>query len=185
MKIINIVVDTSGSMNEMGKNHLQRNLCRYLHELRIINEQKYSNIEFRYYQWSSSVTNLFVQESGEFPVLTPKGEADMVALSEYLKSMVNDEQELHVLIITDGQYSYSEITEFKKGLEKYQNIALRVVAVGADADIAKMKKLSTNGNVYLAENISAAICSICFGTDNRVNGPNSLTQIQISPAAEA
>ena len=90
MKIINIVVDTSGSMNEMGKNHLQRNLCRYLHELRIINEQKYSNIEFRYYQWSSSVTNLFVQESGEFPVLTPKGEADMVALSEYLKSMVKD-----------------------------------------------------------------------------------------------
>jgi len=45
-KNIYFVVDSSGSMNEMGKSLLQRNLMRFISELPIIDKEKYSDINF-------------------------------------------------------------------------------------------------------------------------------------------
>ena len=42
MNSLYCIVDTSGSMNEMGKIHLQRNLCRYADQLRLIDQKKYA-----------------------------------------------------------------------------------------------------------------------------------------------
>ena len=56
---------------------------------------------------------------------------------------------------------------------------MRTVATGADADLVKLKKMSTNESVYLPENISAAVDSVCFGTDERVACPETVNKIQL------
>ncbi len=65
-----IFVDVSGSMNEMGKIHLQRNLCRYVAQLRLIDQEKCSGLDIRYYQWARDVSEVVLQNDGDFPALT-------------------------------------------------------------------------------------------------------------------
>ena len=60
----------------------------------------------------------------------------------------------------------------------------RSVAVGADADLLKLKKISTNNTVYLSENIASAIDSTIFGSDEPLTAPASTAQILQSEPAE-
>ena len=55
-----IIVDVSGSMNEMGKIHLQRNLCRYAAQLRLIDQEKYADFDIRFYQWAQNISEIAI-----------------------------------------------------------------------------------------------------------------------------
>lgn len=183
-KSIYVIIDTSGSMNEMGKSHLLRNLCRFISELPIMNEKRYSDVEFRFFQWGASVSELFVESDGDIPSIHTQGSSDLSALSEMLRCVLNNGQQTRVLIFTDGNFPNSKIAQFKKDLILFPKLIMRVVAVGADADILKLKKLSSNACVYLPENISAAVNSICNGVDEKIIGPESVSQIKTVPLAE-
>ena len=62
---------------------------------------------------------------------------------------------------------------------------MRTVAVGADADLLKLKKISTTETVYLSENIASAIDGIIFGSDEPLNAPASTSQILQSESPES
>jgi len=178
-KFLYVLIDTSGSMVEMGKAHLQRNLCRFISQLPFIDEQKYANFEIHFFQWNTSIRKLFVQDNGDIPTLNPQSTSDLSSLKEFLCSISNHSQPPCVLLLSDGNFSSTNITEFKHGVGSIPNLILRIVAIGPDADMLKLKKLSTYENVYLAENISAAVNSIFIGIDEKIAAPKFVNQIKM------
>ncbi|RCW94170.1 VWA domain-containing protein [Marinomonas foliarum] len=179
-----IFVDVSGSMSEMGKIHLQRNLCRYAAQLRLIDQEKYSGLNIRFYQWAQSVSEIVLQSDGNIPALNAEGSSNVCALSDFLSQHVNDTGRSMVLILSDGNFPNSDIVSFKTKLGTFTDLIIRTVAVGADADLLKLKKIATNNTVYLSENIASAIDGTIFGSDEPLTAPASTAQILQSATAE-
>lgn len=179
-----VIVDISGSMNEMGKIHLQRNLCRYAAQLKMIDQGKYSDVDIRFFQWAAEVSEIVIQDDGDIPALTPKGSSDLIALSDFLSARLSNGQMLRAIILSDGNFANSDISSFQKQLTTFPDLLLLTIATGADADLLKLKKISSNNSVYLSENISAAINSTILGTDERVVAPGSASQIKLAQPAE-
>lgn len=179
-----IFVDVSGSMNEMGKIHLQRNLCRYAAQLRIIDQEKYSGLDIRLYQWAQNIAEAVLQSDGDIPALNAEDSSNLCVISDFLSQYLNDTGRLMVLILSDGNFTNPDIVSFQKQLSTFSNLIIRTVAVGADADLLKLKKISTNNSVHLSENISSAIDSTIFGSDEPFAIPVSTAQILQSEPAE-
>lgn len=180
-----IIVDVSGSMNEMGKIHLQRNLCRYAAQLRVIDQEKHADLGIRFYQWAQNISEIALQSDGDIPTLNAEVSSNLCALSDSLSQNLNDTGRSMVLILSDGNFSNSDIVSFQNQLRTFPNLIIRTVAVGADADLLKLKKISTNNTVYLSENISSAIDSTIFGSDEPLAAPVSTAQILQSEPAES
>lgn len=179
-----IIVDVSGSMNEMGKIHLQRNLCRYADQLRLIDQDKYSGADIRFYQWAQNVSEVALQSDGDIPALNAEGSSNLCDLSDFLSQHLNDAGSARTLILSDGNFPNSNIVSFQNQLSTFSDLIIRTVAVGADADLLKLKKISTNNSVHLSENISSAIDSTIFGCDEPFAIPVSTAQILQSEPAE-
>ena len=179
-----IIVDVSGSMNEMGKIHLQRNLCRYAAQLRLIDQEKYSGSDIRFYQWAQNVSEVVLQSDGDIPALNAEGSSNLCDLSDFLSQHLNDAGSARTLILSDGNFPNSNIVSFQNQLSTFSDLIIRTVAVGADADLLKLKKISTNNSVHLSENISSAIDSTIFGSDEPFAIPVSTAQILQSEPAE-
>lgn len=179
-----IIVDVSGSMNEMGKIHLQRNLCRYASQLQLIDQEKYADFDIRFYQWAQNISEIALQSDGDIPALNTEGSSSLSVLSDFLSQNLNDTGRSMVLILSDGNFSNSDILSFQKQLSSFPELIIRTVAVGADADLPKLKKISTNNSVHLSENIASAIDSIIFGSDEHMVAPESTAQILQTETAE-
>lgn len=179
-----VFVDVSGSMNEMGKIHLQRNLCRYAAQLRLIDQEKYSGSDIRFYQWAQNVSEVALQSDGDIPALNAEGFSKLCVLSDFLSQHLNDTGRSMILILSDGNFPNSDIVSFQNKLGTFTDLIIRTVAVGADADLLKLKKISTNNTVYLSENIASAIDSTIFGSDEPLTAPASTAQILQSEPAE-
>ena len=185
MACLYIIVDVSGSMKEMGKIHLQRNLCRFAAQLRIIDKGKYSSLDICFYQWAQSISEIALQSDGDIPALKAEGSSKPCVLSDFLSQHLNGTGRLMVLILSDGNFDRDDFKEFIKWKDEQRNILIRTVAVGADADLLKLKKISTNSTVYLSENISSAIDSTIFGSDEPLDPPASIAQILQSKPSES
>jgi hypothetical protein len=105
-------------------------------------------------------------------------------LSDFLSQHLNDTGRARILILSDGNFSNSDISSFQKQLGSLPDLITRTVAVGADADMRKLKKISTNNSVHLSENISSAIDSTIFGSNEPFVPPVSTAQILQSEPAE-
>lgn len=179
-----IIVDVSGSMNEMGKIHLQRNLCRYVTQLRLIEQDRYSGLDIRFYQWAQNVSEVPLQGDGDIPALNAQGSSSLSVLSDFLSEDKMNAENSKILILSDGNFDRDDYQAFLKWKENHALPMARTVAVGADADLLKLKKISTNNTVYLSENIASAIDSTIFGSDEPLTPPASIAQIlQSSQAA--
>ena len=128
-------------MYEMGKAHLLRNLIRCVSELPAIDEIKYSGSDFPFFRWSSSVSRLIFQDNGDVPVIEPQGRADLNSLIYMLEQLLIAEQNINILFLSDGNFSSSSITDFRKRLEPESGLIIRTIAVGPDADTLKLEKL--------------------------------------------
>ncbi len=172
-----IIVDVSGSMSEMGKIHLQKNLCRYAAQLQLIDPKKYSGIDIHFYQWAQCVSKITVQSDGDIPPLNASGSSRLNVLSNFISSKLNGTDILRVLILSDGNFSSADIIGFQEQINSFQNLIMNTISIGADADLLKLKKISSNKIVYFSENISAAIDCTIFGTNTRLKAPESMSQI--------
>lgn len=172
-----IIVDVSGSMNEMGKIHLQRNLCRYAAQLRGIDQQKYADLDIRFYQWAQDISEITIQSDGDIPALNAEGSSNLCDLSDFLSQHLNDTGSARILILSDGNFPNIDIESFQNQLSTFPDLIVRTVAVGADADLLKLKKISTNNSVHLSENISSTIDSTIFSSDEPFSAPVSTAQI--------
>lgn len=158
-----IIADTSGSMYEMGKIHIQKNLCRYVHELQDMNRSFYTE-GFRFYQWADEVSEIPITTDGSIEPLTAQGCANLSVLAQFLLQESRIHKELFVLILSDGNVDSDGLKRFRVQMEAAGHIRISAVAVGADSDRYKLAQLAMNGFVYAAEDIDAALHSLLFGS---------------------
>jgi hypothetical protein len=154
-------------------------------QLRLIDQEKYSGSDIRFYQWAQDISELALQSDGDIPALNAEGSSNLYILSDFLSQNLNDTGRSMVLILSDGNFPNPDIVNFQNQLSTFPDLLIRTVAVGADADLLKLKKISTNNTVYLSENIASAIDSTIFGSDEPLAAPVSTTQILQSEPAES
>lgn len=181
---IYFIFDTSGSMDEMGKIHLQRNLARYAIQMPGLAQENCTDFVIRLYQWHQDISEITLQSDGDIPPLTAKGSSRLVELSDFLSQHVHNSGVARVLILSDGNFPGSDTVNFQNQLCTFPDLIIRTVAVGSDADLLKLRKLSTNNTVYLPENIASAMNSTLFGSDEPLTAPVSTAQIRQSAPAE-
>ena len=179
------IFDTSGSMNEMGKIHLQRNLCRFISQLHEVDAERYAGVKLDCYGWGSSLSKITIDESGDVPQLEPTGQLNFNALSDFLSRLSGEGRIQNVLIFTDGLFDRDDLAGFTEWKMNNDHPSLRTVAVGADANLLNLKKVSSNESVYLAENIGIAINNTIWGSDTKVDPPQSISQILLQSNDEA
>ena len=175
---LHVIADTSGSMKEMGKIHLQRNLCRYANQLKTLN-LVFSNLNMLFFQWNAEVARIRPDDDGDIPPLAARGPSDLGALAAFLRETRDEGRTLRALVLSDGNFS-SE-ADWSKELGNPPGWRLRTVAVGADADLLRLREIASNGRCYQAEDIATAVNDAAFGPDGPVREPASADQI-ISPA---
>lgn len=178
-----LIFDVSGSMIEMGKIHLQNNLCRYAYQIQTIDQEKYADYDFSFYQWSQNVVNIDMQNDGGIALSDAEGTSNLSALSDFLLKKLNDTERLRVVVLSDGNFFNSDILSFREKVSSFPDLVIRTIAVGADADLLKLRKISTSNDVHLAEDIASAIDKSVFGSDESMPAPESMAQIlQLEPA---
>lgn len=180
-----IIIDTSGSMNELGKIHLQRNLCRYVAQLQLIDQGKYADIDIHFYKWAQNISEIVLQSDGSITNLNTQGSSSLNILSDFLFQNLNITEGSKILILSDGNFSNSNILSFHSQLSSISDLIIRTVAVGADADLMKLKKVSTNNSVYLSEDIASAFDCVFFESDEQLAIPISTDQILRSELVES
>ncbi|MDB4542834.1 VWA domain-containing protein [bacterium] len=175
--LVEVIVDTSGSMAEMGKIHLQWNLCRFIRELDTINPIFQSDADFRIFQWNSKIGELELEANGDITTTVPVGASDLVVLSSMLETHLVKNHRLNVLILSDGYFNSSMLNHFNRWLKDHPDISIRTVAIGADANLHSLKHLSTNNDVYFPEDIPAAIESMVYDFGSSTLPPTDLEHI--------
>lgn len=172
-----VIVDTSGSMNDMGKIHLQRNLCHYVLQLKNSVQHKYADLNIHFFQWTQNTSEINLQSNGDIPALEANGSASLIGLLDFMSKHQNTIRKPSFLILTDGNFDRGDFNKHIKAVSEISGLYIRTVAVGADADLNQLKKLSSNNSVFLSENISAAVDSAILDRDELVAPPKSIAQI--------
>lgn len=175
-----IVLDASGSMSEMGKSQLQRNLCRYASQLQTFGMGSCQDIKAQYFKWEREVAEICVDSDGEISSLVFEGTSSLTALSEFLSRTAEGRERSRILVLSDGNFSSSDVRSFQSKRKTLPGLIVRTVAVGADADLRKLKWISSNDSVHRSENIATAITDAAFGYDECTPPPEYLSQIALS-----
>lgn len=135
-KVVNIIVDASGSMCEDEKNAVVKYLLNGISSAKR-NFSIEQEISFNLFQWGKETKQIADIEKAK---IIFEGKSDLKGLDEIGK--IIDKQD-SVLFISDGNL---EISEKKKLKELSDNIL--TIYVGVDANKAVLQDISTNKVVY-------------------------------------
>lgn len=143
-KLINVVIDASGSMVEDGKSSVVQYILNGLNNVR--EHEEFKNYKFSLFQWSEESKEL---ESLERIKLEFKGKADVKGLNK-LKDLLDMERS--ILLISDGNFNRPE-------KEKLKNFKARIIPIfiGIDANKAFLKDISSNKVVYSGVDLVQAL----------------------------
>jgi len=182
---LSIIFDLSGSMNELGKIHIQRNLFRFIHQRKEIDEESYAGIQFGFHGWANSISEITLDTSGDIAQMEPSGQLNFRALSDFLSKLLSESSTQRVLILSDGHFSHDDLADFIKWKTSHDLAAIHVVAIGADANVFNLKKISSGDRVFLAENVSTALTTAIRSDDYPIDLPEFIAQILLSEPEKA
>ena len=174
---INCIVDTSGSMKEMGKSHLLLNLIQFIFELSFI-DKKYKGIQFNYFYWNKDLTEITLKKGKNTAPIEPVNSASIDKLKEKIKEIISNDP-VKLLILSDGYFLRKEVKDFNQWCETYKDLMIKTIEIGADADRSTLALLSTEKRSHKAENIASVIDSLIFGTNNKISPPHSINEISV------
>lgn len=173
---LSIIVDVSGSMNEMGKFYLQRNLCRYVGQLHDIDKKKYADFHFRFFQWGQDISEIVDIPSFDFNM---KGSACLKRLSEFIAQEYKQCQ--RYIILSDGYFSTSGTDiNYQEPLKSFSDLIICPIAVGVDAKEINLKKLAINSKVSFSEDIFSAVDEALFFISGDIMPPDCTSHIRQS-----
>ena len=173
---IYVVADTSGSMCEMSKLVVIKNLVRYIHECSSFAPLKSMQLVYRYFLWGESFNELDIA-SDELEQVLAAGRAELPPLQQKLDAILAEEKSLKVILFSDGNYPRELIADFQNWRNEKEGVAIRAISIGGDSNNLKLASLSTNGIVFSPEDVSAAIESLIFNPDNSESSPGRIPKI--------
>ncbi len=177
-----VIVDVSGSMNEMGKILLQRNLCRFANQLKMIDKEQYADVDIKLIAWGQNTFEIEPDDSGEVPAFVAEGTLNFSELCNNLSKNLSNNECLKVLILSDGNFEGEGLATFASWKSVNEKLLIRTVAIGADANLFNLKKVSSANTVFDAENIASAINAAIWGSDVQIAAPETTSQIQLGEA---
>ena len=145
-----VLVDASGSMEEIGKWDIILNANRILRRCSIRPEFCSSNISF--YLWSKEV---LPWTKGGCPL---QGSADQKKLEDFLSQCNSGDG---VLFLSDGCFSPDRISK----IIREKQLFFLPVAIGADADLRTLERISAIKYVYYVSTLIDALERVCFGSN--------------------
>lgn len=134
-KIVNIVVDTSGSMAEDDKNAVVKYFLNGI--VNIHETSEFDNIDFVLYQWGEESKKI---ESLINAKLEFKGKASISGI-EILRQHIDRNQS--VIFVSDGNLSKQE----KAGIKEL-SVNILPIFIGIDTNKAVLKEIATEKVVY-------------------------------------
>jgi hypothetical protein len=170
-----LVIDISGSMKEMSKILISRNLVSFIREkfrMNLCSEFKHLKI----FTWNDKFESLSLDEKSDLPFFDVNGKSD---INELINGLVKEiDSSSKVIIFSDGYVTDSEIKKFHEFTSLSPNNYYRFISIGSDADIFSLKKLSPEKRVYLPENINSALKN-WQPFSKEISFPSSISQIEI------
>jgi hypothetical protein len=145
--LIYLVCDTSGSMEEWGKNMIARGVVRAIEQYLKLG---YGSGDLKLISWGNEACVVEWHSDQEFPpeMLKSRGSANVLALV----TLIGTKPVGKVLLLTDGSWVERDVRELKRWKENLQPETLRIIKIGADANPRLNGK-----DVFTAENLFAAL----------------------------
>lgn len=125
-----VIADLSGSVAELGKKRLLANLLRTI---------RFLSASAEIYSWQEEITPI-----NDINAINPSGKNSLSSLASFMEKSGGS-----FLLISDSSFDSSVPI----------NSSLTTVALGADADIHALSRLSGKNRCFMAENIRAAFDS--------------------------
>jgi hypothetical protein len=183
-EILNLLVDTSGSMYEMGKLLLVRNLVTFIREFSDITPERFPFDGIRLVTFNDGLKLVELNKNCETPHFQASGKADLIQLKEWLEAEIEKTPTVKAIVFSDGSFPGDMLKSFGAWHEECPHLTLRAVAIGADASHTRLKALSTNKIVFRSEDISLALESLCAGVDAELPGPVSVSKYKLHTVQE-
>lgn len=181
---LHVILDVSGSMQEMGKLMLARNLISYINECVYLMADEFPFKKIQLFTWNDKVYPVDLSNGIEIPHFKATGKVDMDQLIELLGREASTSLLQNVIILSDGNFSKNALNRFCVWRKANSNINIRVVAIGVDASHLNLKELATNNHAIPSEDISTVIQSFSYGIDSNVLLLHSIAEINLPSDTE-
>jgi len=152
-----VVLDTSGSMKEFGKNMLIRNLLAYIRESFRFNSPNLKNNELKVISFADKAQFIIINNFEDTPQINFEGKTNVEKIIELLQHEIKNDETNRILFLTDGNFTNNEIKKIEEWRVAHPDLLMRSVAIGPDSSIKKLKKITGEGTVYKAEEITTAL----------------------------
>ncbi len=145
--ILYLICDKSGSMSEGGKHLIPRVVARATEQYIRLG---YGCADLKLVAWGNEARVVEWIPDKEFPpeMLVCENAAN----SQALTTLLGEQPDGKVLLVTDGFWSQNDAKVLKRWKEKLQQDTLRIIKVGADANPQLKGK-----DVFSAEDLFAAL----------------------------
>lgn len=144
-KVLNIIVDTSGSMAESGKRLIARSVIRQIEQYICFG---YSNIQLRLFSGNDKIEPVEWNPKDEYPevLFSCSGSLDLDALTNFIKP-----EEVLYLIVSDCSWLGRSMRKFLRGVDELPDDTVRIIKVGAEySPVIKNIKVFESEDVLLA-----------------------------------
>lgn len=149
--IVVVIADVSGSMFEMGKDELMRNILAFVRELPRIQPAVFFDLRVQLFLWGEGIA-----AAEDIPSAPESSRPSLEKLLTFLLEREAKESE-RVLLLTDGRCGDGQSREaFAAGVAEAGVPPLEVVGIGADHD-EKNARVLGSGVCYPAWDVLAAV----------------------------
>lgn len=154
-----VVVDTSGSMREHGKAMLARNLVACVRNQDRFGTQTSQIGIPTIVRWGATAEIVDTAPERELPWFDVGGQASIAPLLDLLSALLPRDDELKVLIISDGHLPRAALSAFRAWRRQRPAVSVRALAIGPDAVRATLKKIADRGGVFPAAEATGALAT--------------------------
>jgi len=176
-----LIADCSGSMQELGKALLTRNITGFIREFLNMHGGSFFCSGIQLYLWNECVTPFRLNDDCEIPHMVTSGKADLKQLRDFLEKELLEQNHVKAIILSDGNFPKNELINFGNWCKEQPCLKLIAVAVGSDASLSGLKELSSDGRIFNPEDIATAIKSVFSKINLRMQGPASVNDLVEPP----
>ena len=154
-----VVTDTSGSMRELGKAMLARNLIACIREQQRLRHEDWCLGELVIVLWGAEADAAELAPDQDLPLFSVGSQALLQPLLALLDNLLSTDGLSHVLLLSDGHFPSADVSAFKAWRRGKPRVSVRGLALGPDAVPTTLAKMADPGGVFPPDEVVAALAS--------------------------
>ena len=182
--VLHLVIDVSGSMQEMGKLLLARNLVSFIREYLELQINTVTFSKIRLCTLNETIQLIELNKNTEIPKFNAKGKAELSSLQDYIKTELEQSTKVKVILFSDGNFNNKQLKDFCTWSQQHASLLLYSVIIGADANSNNLRQISNNQRAFSAEDISLAVQMMAQSVCDVIEPPTSALSFYFSEVME-